>query len=99
MEFDVMMVDKGYAGKAGATPTASLGYMVYNEEWGMDLNACIEAVSQRGEYVNNREWTEAVFEDSLSTYRQLASWGVGFAVGSPFGGLAESETAGSPAEA
>ena len=45
---DVIMVDKGYVGKAGATPMASLGYLVYNKEWGTDLNACIDAVSQEG---------------------------------------------------
>lgn len=44
---DVLMVDKGYAGKAGATPVASLGFMVYNPDWGMDLDACMAAVSEK----------------------------------------------------
>lgn len=82
---DVIMVDKGYVGKAGATPMASLGYLVYNSDWGTDLNACVEAVSRKGEYVNDREWTELVFRESLSTYRDLMSWGVSFPVENPSG--------------
>ncbi len=82
---DVIMVDKGYVGKAGATPMASLGYLVYNKEWGTDLNACIDAVTRKGEYVNDREWTEAVFADSLSTYSDLVAWGVDFPIENPDG--------------
>ncbi len=82
---DVIMVDKGYSGNAGASPMASLGYLVYNKEWGTDLDACMDAVTVKGEYVNNREWTEAVFRDSLSTYEDLRSWGANFPIENPDG--------------
>ncbi len=82
---DVVMVDKGYSGKAGATPMASLGFMVYNPEWGMDLDACIAAVSEKGEYVNDRTWTEIIFRESLPAYRELVDWGVNFRTEDPEG--------------
>jgi succinate dehydrogenase/fumarate reductase flavoprotein subunit len=85
---NVTLVDKGYAGKTGATGLASLGYMVFNPEWGLDLDACMNAINQKGEYINNREWTEIVFKDSWATYQDLVSWGVDFPVesedGAPF---------------
>jgi succinate dehydrogenase/fumarate reductase flavoprotein subunit len=82
---DVLMVDKGYAGKAGATPIASLGFMVYNPEWDMDLDACMAAVSEKGEYVNDRSWTEIIFRESLPAYEELVDWGVNFRVEDPDG--------------
>ena len=77
---DVTIVDKAYPGYSGSTPAALLGYMVFNPEWGLNLNACIDAVTKKGEYVNNREWTEIVFRDSWETYRDLVSWGVDFPI-------------------
>jgi succinate dehydrogenase/fumarate reductase flavoprotein subunit len=87
-DVDVTIVDKGYAGKTGATALASLGYMVFNPEWGLDLDTCMNAVTIKGEYLNNRAWTEIVFKDSWATYQDLISWGVHFPVesedGAPF---------------
>jgi succinate dehydrogenase/fumarate reductase flavoprotein subunit len=80
---DVIMVDKGSAGYTGSTVGALLGYMVFNPEWGLDLDANIDAINRKGEYVNNREWTEIVFKDSLATYNDLVSWGVDFPNESP----------------
>ncbi len=77
---NVTIVDKGSAGYTGSTADALLGYMVFNPEWGLDLNACIDAVNKKGEYVNNREWTEIVFRDSWATYQDLVSWGADFPV-------------------
>jgi succinate dehydrogenase/fumarate reductase flavoprotein subunit len=76
----VTLVDKGYAGKSGAGFAAGMGYMVFNREWGLDLNDCIEAINSKGEYLNNRQWTEIVFRDSWQTYQDLVSWGVDFPV-------------------
>jgi succinate dehydrogenase/fumarate reductase flavoprotein subunit len=83
---DVILVDKSYAGKSGASVAAGVGYMVFNPEWGLDLNACVNATNIKGEYLNNREWTEIVFRDSWQTYRDLVSWGVEFPVESLEGG-------------
>src|SRR4030042_985968 len=82
---DVTIVDKAYAGKSGASISAGVGYMVFNPEWGLDLNACMNAIHLKGEYLNNREWTEIVFKDSWQTYQDLVSWGVEFPVESSGG--------------
>jgi succinate dehydrogenase/fumarate reductase flavoprotein subunit len=85
---NVTLIDKAYAGKSGASVAAGMGYMVFNPEWGLDLDACMNAINQKGEYINNREWTEIVFKDSWATYQDLVSWGVDFPVesedGAPF---------------
>jgi succinate dehydrogenase/fumarate reductase flavoprotein subunit len=77
---NVTLVDKAYAGKSGASIAAGMGYMVFNPEWGLDLNACMNAIHIKGEYLNNCEWTEIVFKDSWKTYQDLVSWGVEFPV-------------------
>ncbi|MEM2394576.1 MAG: FAD-dependent oxidoreductase, partial [Candidatus Bathyarchaeia archaeon] len=75
---NVIIVDMGYAGYTGVTRQALLGFAVYNPKWGTDLNACIEAVSRKGEYLNDREWTEIIFKDSWKIYEDLVSWGADF---------------------
>lgn len=77
---DVILVDKGYAGKSGSSPYAAW-YAVFNPEWGHDLNAWMSHVNTMGEYVNNREWTEIVFKESYARYQDLLSWGVEFIKG------------------
>ena len=76
----VTIVDKAYAGKSGASIAAGIGYMVFSPEWGLDLDVCMNAVSQKGEYINNREWTEIVFRESWQTYQDLLTWGVEFPI-------------------
>ena len=77
---DVLVTDKGYAGKAGAGYASGMGYMVYHPDLGLDLDACMDAISVKGEYLNDREWTEIVFKDSWTTYQDLLSWGVEFPI-------------------
>jgi succinate dehydrogenase/fumarate reductase flavoprotein subunit len=77
---DIILVDKAYAGKSGASFASGTGYMVFNPEWGLELDACINAINSKGEYLNNREWTEIVFRDSWATFQDLVSWGVEFPV-------------------
>jgi succinate dehydrogenase/fumarate reductase flavoprotein subunit len=77
---NITIVDKGYAGKTGATNAALLGYMVFNPDWGLDLNTCIETINRKSEYINDREWTEIVFKESMATYHDLISWGVEFPI-------------------
>ena len=76
MGLDVLLVDKAYAGKSGAGYAAGMGFMVYNPEWGLNLDDCMNAINTKGEYLNNREWTEIVFRDSLKVYNAMVSWGV-----------------------
>lgn len=80
MGLDVLMVNKGYVGFSGSTPDALLGYMVCNPEWGIDIKACVETINQKGEYVNDREWTEIILRESLSTYQDLVAWGADFPI-------------------
>src|SRR4030042_1745086 len=77
---DVVIVDKGYAGKSGSTPYA-FWYVVYNPKWGHDLNTWLDYVNSLGEYLNNRDWTEIVFKESYDRYRDLVSYGVEFMLG------------------
>ena len=44
----VTLLDKGYTGKSGQTPFAT-GFVVFNPEWGDDLNAWVDQVSRVGE--------------------------------------------------
>ncbi len=74
---DVILVDKGYAGKSGQTPFAG-SYCVFNPGWGDDLDAWMHQINTVGEYVNNREWTEIGFLDSYARYQDLVSYGVEF---------------------
>jgi succinate dehydrogenase/fumarate reductase flavoprotein subunit len=75
---DVVVVDKASAGKSGAGYAAGMGYMVFNPEWGLDLRTCVDAINRKGEYLNDREWTKTIFQDSLASYQDLLSWGVEF---------------------
>jgi succinate dehydrogenase/fumarate reductase flavoprotein subunit len=76
----VILVDKAYTAKAGGTLVASAGYMFFNPELGHNLDASIHAISKNGEYLNNREWTEIIMNDSWATYQDLLSWGVDFPI-------------------
>ncbi len=75
---NVTLVDKGYVGRSGSTHMAGGYYMVFNPEWGHDLETCLNAASKIGEYINNRDWTEVILKDSYARYQDLVSWGVSF---------------------
>ena len=75
---DVTIVDKGYIGKSGATHISEGGFIIFNPEWGHNLDAWVNQISKRSEYVNNREWGEIVLNNSYQRYQDLASWGVEF---------------------
>jgi succinate dehydrogenase/fumarate reductase flavoprotein subunit len=77
---DVAIVDKGYTGKSGSSPYA-FWYVVYNPDWGHDLQPWLDYVNSLGEYLNNRRFTEIVFAESYERYRDLVSYGVEFMLG------------------
>ncbi len=77
---NVTLVDKGYAGKSGQTPYAT-GYMVFNPEWGDNLDIWMNYINKAGEYVNNREWAEITLRESYARYQDLVSWGIKFQKG------------------
>jgi succinate dehydrogenase/fumarate reductase flavoprotein subunit len=72
---DVILVDKGYVSKSGQSPFAGT-FVVYNPEWGHNLDEWMNQINTAGEYLNNREWTETVFKDSYARYQDLLSYGV-----------------------
>ena len=77
---EVILVEKGYVSRSGQSPFAR-GIMVFNPEMGHKLDTWVEFVSAVGEYINNRDWTEAVIKDSHLRYQDLVSWGAKFPKG------------------
>jgi succinate dehydrogenase/fumarate reductase flavoprotein subunit len=73
----VTLVDKGYVSRTGQTPFAHC-MAVLNPEKGHVLQDWMASYPIRGEYLNNREWTETVLKDSYARYKDLVSWGVEF---------------------
>ncbi len=73
----VTMVEKGAVARSGCTPWAS-SLAVFNPDWGHDKKSWMDDLAGRGEYLNNRAWTEIVIDESYDCYRELASWGVRF---------------------
>lgn len=74
---EVILVDKGYAGKSGQTPYAG-NFMAFNPEWGHNLDNWMNYINKTSEYVNNRQWTEITIKESYARYQDLVSWGVRF---------------------
>lgn len=82
---DVILVDKGYAGKSGQTPYATF-FAVFNPEWGHNLDDWMNQATISGEYLNDRDWIEIVLKESYDIYGDFVSWGVKFITdqGKPF---------------
>lgn len=74
---EVILVDKGFVGKSGQTPYAR-GFMVFNPDWGHDLDTWMDHINRTSEYINNRYWTEITIKESYARYQDLVSWGVRF---------------------
>jgi len=74
---EVILVDKGYVSKSGETPFAG-DTMVFSPAWGHKLDEWMTQVNVIGEYINNRQWNEIVFQESYNRYQDLESWGVKF---------------------
>jgi succinate dehydrogenase/fumarate reductase flavoprotein subunit len=75
---EVVLVDKASVARSGGTAAAGAGYMMFNPEWGHDLQITMNAIARNGEYLNDRDWTEIIMRDSLATFEDLVSWGVKF---------------------
>lgn len=74
----VTIVDKAYAGKAGAAICSSIFWMVSNPEWGADFEELVGTFARSGEYINDRRWCELILKDSLQIHEDMVSWGVEF---------------------
>jgi len=72
---DVVLVDKGTVGRSGMTPWAN-GFNVFDKAKGDDRDEMIAAVAASSEYVNNRDWLDAQFDDSKARWEELVEWGI-----------------------
>jgi succinate dehydrogenase/fumarate reductase flavoprotein subunit len=75
---NVILVEKGYTGRTGASLFVG-GFSLFNPEWGHKLDEWMAQIAQTGDYLNNPEWTEITLKSSYDIYRALQSWGVPFA--------------------
>ena len=75
---DVLLVDKGYAGKSGASIHPDIGMAVFDEARGGDYETCLKAMAEAGGRISNREWCEAILKESKKNYEDFLSWGIEF---------------------
>jgi succinate dehydrogenase/fumarate reductase flavoprotein subunit len=72
----VTLIDKGVAGRSGATHFAEGDFTFFNPEVHNDMHAWIDQMVRAGEYLNNRKWCRILLEDSYARYKDMISWGV-----------------------
>jgi len=77
---EVTIVDKGQAGRSGASIAAGGCFMVFDPAQGHDFEASMKAISTKGEYVNDRAWDEVILRESWPAFQELIAWGVEFPV-------------------
>ncbi|MBN1366296.1 MAG: FAD-binding protein [Dehalococcoidales bacterium] len=72
----VTLVDKNYVSRSGSSSFCDGHFLVFNPEWGHDLEFWKNRIAEIGEYVNNPEWTEIVLKESYRILKDMMSWGV-----------------------
>lgn len=91
----VIMVDKGYVGRSGQSPYAD-SFLIFNPEWGHDLETSMATINRHSEYLNDQYWTRKCLLDSWDRYQDLLDWGCTFKK-NPDGSLAVRQEGGLPA--
>lgn len=76
-DVDVLLVEKGYVSSSGQSCYAD-SFAVFNEEWGDNLDGWMHQANSGGDYLNIRDWTEAVFKESHDRYQDMRSFGIEF---------------------
>ncbi len=71
----VVLVDKGFVSRTGQSPYVD-SHLVFNEEWGDDLEEWHESIREIGEYVNHPVWTKIGLVDSYERFKEFTEWGV-----------------------
>jgi len=74
---DVILVDKGYAGRSGQSPFAS-GTIVFDPAKGQKLEEWTSTLFRFGEYITNHYWSETCLKNSLAIHQDMVSYGVTF---------------------
>jgi succinate dehydrogenase/fumarate reductase flavoprotein subunit len=77
---DVTIVDKGHIGTTGCTYFSGMNFTVFNPEMGSDFNLVMNRIIADSEYMNDRDWTEIIMNESWAAYQKLAAWGVEFPI-------------------
>jgi succinate dehydrogenase/fumarate reductase flavoprotein subunit len=72
----VILVEKGYAGRSGATHFAGGDFLLFDSSSGQQLEVWLKQASRRSEYLNNHTWTEIIFRESEARFRDLLHFGV-----------------------
>src|SRR5512137_1142101 len=75
---DVVLADKGYVGKTGASHYADGNLMFFRPERGHKLNDWVDLICERGEYLNNRDWVQICLEESKDRFEDMVSWDIPF---------------------
>lgn len=73
--FKVTLVDKGTAGRSGATPWANT-FSVFDEAAGHNRDEWIAGVRTSSEYVNNLDWLDQMLDNSKARWDNIVSWGM-----------------------
>ncbi len=75
---DVTLTDKAYVGKAGSTHFSEGDTLYFRPEEGHKMKEWLDLISQRCEYINNRDWDEICLNESKDRFNDLVAWGVPF---------------------
>lgn len=70
----VVLVDKGTVGRSGMTPWAN-GFNVFDEAAGDSKSEMANQVAISSEYLNNPDWLELQFSDSMARWNDMTEWG------------------------
>lgn len=70
---NVILVDKGYVGKAGQTPHANT-FAAFNPEV-HDIEKWMFVCNTTGDFMNDRDWSRMVYEQSGERWKDLVEWG------------------------
>lgn len=72
---DVIIVDKGFIGKAGQSPYASNLY-AYDPDSGKSVDEVVRFVHHGGEFLTNMEWSKIDIINSAKVPEELEKWGI-----------------------
>lgn len=73
---DVLVIDKNTAGRSGSSIMVCGFWNYVNPEWGDDLEGLLEYTNKNSSYLNNRDWSRTLLEDSWGTVEDLYDFGV-----------------------
>ncbi len=71
----VVLADKGFVSRTGQSPYVD-SHLVYNAEWGDDLDEWLQSIAEIGEYVNHPVWTKMGLVESYERFQEFTEWGV-----------------------